>query len=357
MALKRLYLKNKPSRKIMIVFAVTGILLVVLLISGLRMANNYWGANIDLKNQKETFIYIPNDADFELVKTLIYREDIIIKKSSFEWAANFMGYTQHIKPGRYRVVNGMSNSALIKMLKVGHQAPVRLTFNNIRQKEKLAGIVSKKLEADSAEIVLLLNDEAFLKPLGVNRETALTLFIPDTYEFLWNTDGKGFVSRMKKEYDRFWNSQRVEKAKKLSMTQQEVMILASIVDEETIKQDEKPVVAGLYINRLKKGILLQADPTVKFANGNFQVNRILKKDLEIDSPYNTYKYAGLPPGPIRVASVSGIDAVLNAQPHDYYYMCAKEDFSGYHNFAKTLEQHNRNAAKYRRALKERNIWR
>jgi len=357
MPIKRLHLKSKPSRKAMIYITITAILLIVLLVMGLRLSNNYLKPNVNLNGKSETFLYIPDNTTFDELKTLIYRENIIVNKHSFEWIAERMNYTNHIKGGKYKVADGMSNYSLIKLLRSGKQVPVMVTFNNIRQREKLTGIIAKKIEADSSELTALLYNDDFLKPFGFNRETALALFIPNTYQFNWNTNSKAFVARMKKEYDKFWNSERLNKCKTLGLNQIEVSILASIVDEETIKTDEKPVVAGLYINRLRKGILLQADPTVKFANGNFEANRVLNKDLEIDSPYNTYKYAGLPPGPIRIPSISGIDAVLNATQHDYYYMCAKEDFSGYHNFAKTLEQHNRNAAKYRKALKERRIFR
>jgi UPF0755 protein len=183
------------------------------------------------------------------------------------------------------------------------------------------------------------------------------MFIPNTYEFYWTTPAKKFIDRMNREYKSFWNENRLKKAKATDMTPIEVSTLASIVDEETVKADEKPVVAGLYINRLNKGIRLQADPTIKFAINDFTVKRILNKDLKADSPYNTYIYAGLPPGPIRIPSIQGIDAVLNHKDHKYLYMCAKEDFSGYHNFAKTLKQHNQNAERYRRALHKNRIWR
>ena len=201
----------------------------------------------------------------------------------------------------------------------------------------------------------LLKDKAYVSQLGFKETTLPSLFLPNTYQMYWNTDAKGFVSRMKREYTNFWTDERVQKANEKGLTPVEVSVLASIVDEETQKADEKPLVAGLYLNRLKRGMRLQADPTLKYALGDFSIKRLLNDDMEINSPYNTYKYAGLPPGPIRIPSIVGLNAVLDAASHKYLYMCAKEDFSGYHNFAKTLSQHNQNAAKYRRELNKRGI--
>jgi UPF0755 protein len=215
--------------------------------------------------------------------------------------------------------------------------------------------MGQKLLLDSAEVIQRLTDKTYLAQYGLTPETAVCLFIPNTYEVYWTMNAEQFVARMKKEHTRFWNEERRAKARAQGLTPEEVVTLASIVDEETNKNDEKPMVAGLYLNRLKRGMLLQADPTVKYAHGKFDLRRILLVHLTIDSPYNTYKYAGLPPGPIRIPSMAAIESVLNPAKHNYLYMCAKEDFSGYHNFASTLSQHNANARRYQQALNQRGI--
>lgn len=287
----------------------------------------------------------------------LYESNLILERSSFEWLAEKKNYRNHIRPGRYRIQDGMSNNQLINMLRSGKQEPVRLTFHNLRTLSQLAGIAGSQLEADSLQIMKLLNDHTYLKGFGYNPQTIPAMFIPDTYEFFWNTGASGFIERMKKEHDRFWSRPRQNLLEKTGLSRIEVSILASIVEEETIKKDEYPVIAGVYINRLKRGMRLQADPTVKFANNNFSMNRVLKKHLEKDSPYNTYKYAGLPPGPIRLPSPAAIDGVLNFHAHQYLFFCAKDDFSGYHAFAKTLQEHNRNARRYQQALNKKRILR
>lgn len=266
------------------------------------------------------------------------------------------GYDPAKKPGAYRVDSTMSVYDVYKMLSAGWQTPVKFTFNNIRTVEQFAQRAAEQLMFSSQELMTVLSDTARLSALGVTRETLPALFIPDTYEFYWTVSPERFVDRMKKEYDRFWNESRQKKAAEISLTPVEVATLASIVEEETNDSEELSIVAGLYLNRLKRGILLQADPTVRFAVGDFEMRRVLLSHLQIDSPYNTYRYAGLPPGPIRIPSKRGIDAVLNYTRHNYLYMCAKEDFSGKHNFARTLAEHNRNAARYQAALSARKIF-
>ncbi|PZX14390.1 UPF0755 protein [Breznakibacter xylanolyticus] len=357
MALRRRSQSFRPSRKWMVIMALTGIVALTALGVGYRYYRWFFASNIITPGTEAHYIYIPNGAEFDEVMALLQREKILKSTPSFHKVAQLMKYPSLIKGGRYRVRTGMSNYELVSALRAGKQSPVKLTFTNIRTKADLAHVVSQKLMTDSAELVKLLHDNDYLKQYDATSQTALARFIPNSYELYWNTDAKGFVERMHKEYRRFWSEQRTQQAQRTQLTPDEISTLASIVDEETQKNDEKPIVAGLYLNRLKKRMLLQADPTVKFALGDFTIKRILHKDLEIDSPYNTYKYVGLPPGPIRIPSITAIDAVLNAQQHDYLYMCAREDFSGYHNFAKSLAQHNVNAAKYRKALKERNIWR
>ncbi|MCW3807611.1 endolytic transglycosylase MltG [Plebeiibacterium marinum] len=331
------------------------VLILLALLFGVRFYRFIYGNNVVVENVECPYLYIPNGTTFSELKKIIEDNGFVKDIESFSWVAQKKEYVQHVKGGRYLLKHGMSNNQLVNLLRSGRQDALNITFNNIRKPEQLASVVSAKLMVDSAELVTLFKDVELVKKYGFTLETFPSMFIPNTYQMYWNTDAKGFVKRMKKEYDRFWTSERVSKSEKLGISPVEVSILASIVDEETIMSDEKPIVAGLYLNRLNKRIRLQADPTVKYALGDFSIQRVLSKDLEIDSPYNTYKYAGLPPGPIRFPSVEGINAVLNRREHNYYYMCAKEDFSGYHNFARSLSQHNVNAQKYRNELRKRGI--
>jgi len=250
----------------------------------------------------------------------------------------------------------MNNNQLIDMLRMGKQVPVKLIFNNnIRTKKELIDIVTKKLEVDSLSLYQTFENNSLYEPWGFNSHNILCMFIPNTYEFYWNTNSVSFFERMYKEYKKFWNIQRLEKAKKANLSPIEITILASIVLQETKKIDEMPKIAGVYINRLKKDMPLQADPTVVYAIGDFSIKRVLKKHLEIDSPYNTYKYKGLPPGPICLPDPVTIDKTLDYEQHNYLFFCAKEDFSGYHNFAETIAQHQQNALKYKIALNKKNI--
>ena len=267
-----------------------------------------------------------------------------------------MRYDQKIRPGRYEIYAGMSNFTLIRNLRSGRQKPLKLTFNNIRTKEQLAGRLGKQLMADSTKIIQLLNDSAFLSAYGLTPNTSISTFIPNTYEVFWDLDALELFERMKKEYDKFWTVDRKAKAAAIPMSELEVSTLASIVEEETNGKTERPTVAGLYINRLKIGMPLQADPTVKFAVGNFGLRRITGEHLRFISPYNTYKNTGLPPGPIRVSTPDGIDAVLNYSKHNYIFMCAKETLNGEHNFAIDYKEHKANARKYQKALNERKIF-
>jgi UPF0755 protein len=276
-------------------------------------------------------------------------------KTTFEWVADRKKYERHVNPGRYKIRNRMSNNDLVNMLRAGLQEPTSLVINNVRTPEDLAVKVAEQIEPDTAAIMNLFRDKAYIESLGFNGYTILGMFIPDTYECWWNISARGFFERMKKESNRFWNLERSYKADRIKLTPNEVITLASIIENETSKTEEFRRIAGVYLNRLDKGIKLQADPTVKFALGNFGIKRVLKKHTEIDSPYNTYRYYGLPPGPICMPSVRAIDAVLNYEKHDYIYFCAKEDFSGTHNFARTLEQHNRNARLYQKALNRQRI--
>lgn len=252
--------------------------------------------------------------------------------------------------GAYRMKEGMSAMDVARKLTRRQQDPVRMTFGNVRLKEQLAGRMARPLMCDSASVLAAMLSPGFLEAAGLDEANIGTVFLPDTYEVYWNIDPARLMERMLAEYRRFWNESRQQKAQALGLTPREVSVLASIAEEETTGRQERGVVARLYWNRLQRGMLLQADPTVKFALGNFALRRILLSHLEVDSPYNTYRYAGLPPGPIRIVEKATIDTILNSQPNNYLYMCAKPDFSGSHNFATTLTEHNRNAEAYHAAL-------
>lgn len=347
---------NKTSffKNLFIIFLIGGITLI-----GIKGYQYYKGVkepNINLSGEKSSFIYIPTGSDFKDVTAILYKGNIIVHKPSFEWVSEQKKYVNNVKPGKYKLLPGMSNNELVNLLRSGKQEPVKLVFNKVRTLEKFAGIISNQIEADSSKLVAKLKDAQYLKKYNKTVETSLTLFIPNTYELYWNTGSDRFIERMFNEYNRFWNNSRMEKAVQIGMTPEQIITLASIVEEETNKNDEKAKLAGVYLNRLKKGMRLQADPTVKYALGDFEIKRILTKHLEIESPYNTYKNSGLPPGPICIPTISSIDAVLNFEKHNYLYFCANADFSGYHAFAKNLIEHNQNAAKYQAALNRNRIY-
>ena len=334
------------------------VILVIFIIAGVKGIDIYRKAfkpNIFTKNRKAFYLYIPTGSSYNDVMDILYGNNLVKNKNTFEWAAERMNYSKHVHPGRYKLKNRMTNHRLILMLRSGLQEPVMLTFNKTRTLEKLAGKVSKRIEADYNEIIDLLHNKEYLDKLGFNENTIKGLFIPNTYEFYWNTSAEQFIERMVNEYNIFWDKKRTNKAEKMNFTINEVITLASIVGEETSKEEEMPRIAGVYINRLNKGIRLQADPTVKYAIGDFTIRRVLSRHLQTDSPYNTYRYAGLPPGPITIPSISSINAVLDYEKHNYLYFCAKEDFSGYHYFSKTLAQHNKYARLYQKALNKRRI--
>ena len=344
--------KKKQSKRNII----AGILLFfVLLIAGVGV----WGYRLawapNFMPQETVYIYIGKDKSFtDLCRQLQDSADCS-RIGSFKQLAGMLKYQANIRTGRYAVSSGMSNLQLLNDLRRGHQVATRLTFNNIRFKEDLAERLDEQLMLDKDELLSLLNDSAYCDSLGFTTETITSLFIPNTYEVYWNIPADKLMQRMKREYIAFWTDVRLEKAKAIGLTPAEVATLASIVEEETAASDEYPIVAGLYLNRLHRGIPLQADPTVKFAVGDFTLQRILFEHLEVDSPYNTYKHAGLPPGPLRIPTIKGMDSVLNYMKHNYLYMCANEDFSGRHNFAATLAEHNRNANRYRAELNRRKI--
>ncbi|MBN2814349.1 MAG: endolytic transglycosylase MltG [Bacteroidales bacterium] len=331
---------------------------VIFIIAGVKIASMYneiYGPNVNTPGKEDFLLYIPTGSDYNDVIALLEENHIIKDRKTFDWAAGKKNYAENIHPGRYRIRQNMSNNQLLDMLRSGLQEPVNVVINVARTPEDLATKIATQIEAGKDDMMILMNDEAYLLTLGFNKETIIGMFIPNTYEFWWNTDARDFFTRMKKEYDRFWNRERSGRAGEMKFSPNEIITLASIIISETNKEDEYRRIAGVYINRLNKGMRLQADPTVKFALGDFERQRILKADTYIDSPYNTYMYAGLPPGPIAIPPVKAIDAVLKYEKHDYLYFCAKEDFSGYHSFARTLDQHNRNARLYQKALNRRKI--
>lgn len=301
------------------------------------------------------YVYIDND---DTVDSVITKLDRIANRhsiSAFKTLVRHSSYAQNIREGRFEITPGNGAFTVFRKMKNGLQSPVNLTIPSVRTPEKLAEAVATKLMFNKAELINELNSDSVCKKYGYTKETIMCMFIPNTYSLYWNTPVSKFLDKMNEESKRFWTFERSNKAKAMGLSTEEVITLASIVDEETANTKEKPMVAGMYYNRLKADMPLQADPTVKFALKQFELRRIYHNMLATDSPYNTYKYKGLPPGPIRIPTVEGIDAVLNYVHHDYLYMCAKEDFSGTHNFAKTYEEHKQNAAKYTKALNKRGI--
>lgn len=324
---------------------------------GYRIYSKVYMPNVDLGGKEYAYIQIPTGTTYEQVKQIIEESGYIKDCSTFLWTSSRMGYPYSIKPGRYRLTHGLTNKDLVSMLRAGLQTPVRVTFNSFRTPQQLAQRISQQLEVDSVEIVNAFASNEIPLEFDFTGQTFIGMFVPNTYELFWNTDAKGFFKRMKREYDAFWNSDRMKRANKMGFTPLEVITLASIVEEETIREDERPRVAGVYVNRLNRGMPLQADPTIKFAHGDFGMRRVLSKHLNIDSPYNTYKNRGLPPGPINSPSISSIDAVLKYESHKYLYFCAKPDYSGYHSFATNFADHNKNAREYQRFLNRERIYR
>ena len=348
--------KKKGGGKVKLtVWIVLIILFIFALAFGYWLFRTVMSPNVHTLDGKETVVYIPTGSTYDDVTTILSEANLLISPKSFDWVAKKKDYPGNIRPGRYVIANGINNNRLVNMLRGGLQSPINVTFNNMRDIDQLAGRISKQIEADSSSIADLLHNQEYISQMGFDSRTIPALFLPDTYEFYWNTDAEGFVYRMFQEYNKFWTDERRQQAADKGLTPIQVSTLASIVNKETNMSDEMPRVAGVYLNRLKNNWLLQADPTLIFAWNDYSIRRVLEYHKQIESPYNTYKYPGLPPGPICIPSIAAVKAVLNAEDHHYFYFCAKEDFSGYHNFAKTLTEHNRNAAKYQQALNQRGI--
>ena len=333
------------------------IILIVCLVLLLGTATNFslklFRSNTN-KQFDQGYLYIPTGSNLDDVVAIIKAQHILNNTESFKWVASKMNF-KNIKPGKYKITKGLSNIELVRLLRSGKQEPIKLTFQNIRLKTDFAGYIGKNFEIDSLAFLNMLDSIDLVRQYGFDEETIFCMFIPNTYEMYWNTSKEKFFERMQKEYVKFWHTERLAQAKAIGLSPVQVSILASIVDQEALLNREMVRIAGVYMNRLNRGIKLEADPTVIFANGDFTVKRVLYKLLQKDSPYNTYKYSGLPPGPICMPSVAAIDAVLHFEKHNYIYFCAKEDFSGLHNFASNVTEHQMNARKFQQALNNRGI--
>jgi UPF0755 protein len=314
--------------------------MVALSIIVLELYKKICKANIRFGDEiEERYIFIDSDDEFSDLVYMLKSYNLLLDIESFKWVADKKNYINNIKPGRYFINKDMNNNELINLLRSGKQSPVKVTFNNIRSLNSVSSKLSSYLEADSSDILEVFLDEEFLRKNNFNEYNIISIFIPNTYKL-------------------FWNKSRVNKAAKINLSFQDISTLASIVEkEQNIRIDERPTIAGLYLNRLKKGMRLESDPTLIFALNDFNINRVLNKDKKVKSPYNTYLNKGIPPGPICIPSINAIDAVLNAEEHKYIFMCAKEDFSGYHNFAKNYAKHLINARKYQKMLNKKKILR
>lgn len=318
-----------------------------------KIYDDVLGENVTRNN---VVLYVHTGKGYDYFLNNLKKQNFLNNIVGFNRLAKVMKLESNLHPGRYVFEKGMNSLDLIRMIKAGNQQPINITFKYAERKEELPRIFARQLELDSNYFNDLLNDTATYTKFGFDANNIISLFIPNTYNFYWNTNASQLMQRMKKEYDRFWNKDRMTKAYLVHLSPQQVATLASIVQKESNKADEMPVIAGVYLNRMRRGIPLQADPTVLYSWNDKSIRRVLTLHTAIESPYNTYKYAGLPPGPICAASIQAIDAVLNAVKHDYLYFCAKEDLSGYHNFAVSLVQHNQNALRYQRELNNRKIY-
>lgn len=342
-----------------IVVRITAVILLLLLIGAIiawkPLRSIYFsGVPNDISNQ---FLLIPTGATFEQVVDSLQHHGMLSNAQDFEWLAEKMKYKRpEMRAGRFEIKPGWSNRELIKHLRAGDQAAVKVVLNNERLPEEVAGKISKVLEGDSLTFLQAFSDSAWLVQFGYTPKNLMTAFIPNTYLMYWNSDGRAFLKRMFKESEDFWEkNNRREKAQALGLSSEEVYTLASIVERETNLKPEKPTIAGVYLNRLRIGMPLQADPTAVFATRDFSAKRVTYYHTQFDSPYNTYLYKGLPPGPISMASISSLDAVLNPEQHDYLYFCAKPDYSGGHAFAATLQGHNVNVERFHSFLEQAGI--
>jgi UPF0755 protein len=315
----------------------------------------FFVSNFLVQKTESQFLYIPKGAGFSQVKDSLEANHIVHDFLAFAFVSKLLGYQEKVKPGAYEIQPNEANWSVIKRLRSGRQSPLRLTFQTVRTKKQLAQRLDNKLEFKGEDLLALLENPEIQKKYQLNDENIISLFVPDTYEVYWTISPEGLLEKMEKAYKKLWNEERLSKAKKLNLNPEQVMTLASIVQSETNKTDEMPRVAGVYLNRLATDMPLQADPTVVFAVGDFEIKRVREGHKQVESPYNTYKYNGLPPGPIAIPSRQAIDAVLNREQHDYLFFCAREDFSGYHNFTKDFSEHLKNARTYQAALNKAGI--
>lgn len=334
-------------------------LLVIVSTLAATMAFYFWqvaySPNLNVEGKEKFVLYVPKNATYESLMDTLHKYKIINDEVAFGFMTKRMGLKESIKPGRYEIKPNAANKEIISKIRSGNQDPVKLTFNNVRTKEDLIKKIGTKLDFDSNVLLEKMKNEEACAKYGFTSETIMCMFLPDTYFIYWNSSVEDFMDRMKTEYEKFWNDKRLAQAKVINMTPIQVGVMASIVQSETNKPDEMPRVAGVYVNRIATDMPLQADPTVKFAVGDFSLKRILTKHLMTPSPYNTYINTGLPPGPIALPERVALDAVLGYEKHNYTYFCAKEDFSGYHNFAATYTEHLKNADIYQAALDARGI--
>ncbi len=338
-----------------VVWGIVAALFIIVAFMGVLIYKKIYTPNIFSSKNASQYLFIPTGTDFNGLVKILDDGNLLIDEASFRWTAHQMKYDTKVKPGKYKLAQRMSNKDLITLLRSGKQTPVNVIFNNIRTKEQLAQRVSEQIEAPQQAVLNLLNDFDFTKKMGFTSDNILSMFLPNTYELYWNTSADKFIQRMKKEYDKFWTADRLLKAKKINLTPVQISVIASIVQLESNRESEKPTIAGVYINRYKKDWKLEADPTLVYALGDFTVTRVLNVYKEIESPYNTYKYKGLPPGPICLPTINSLNAVLNYTTHTYMYFCAKEDFSGYHSFASTYSKHLENARRFQKAMDRRGI--
>lgn len=354
MPIKRLSKPLRPQK----ILLVAVLVVAAVAIAGCVVCRKFlWSPVLNLDGDEKVALYIPTGATYDDVVVLLSADGKLAEPEAFGVMAWMMGYPDAVKPGKYTLSPEMSARGLVSMLRGGMQTPVRVTFSVVRDVERLAGVVSRYVEADSSSLLCAMRDTALAARFGFKPETAVAMYMPDSYEVWWNISSEAWVERMAHEYGVFWDERRRAKADSIGLTPVEVCTLASIVEEESNNDEDRKIIAGLYLNRLRMGMPLQACPTVKYALGDFTMRRVTLADTQVDSPYNTYVNKGLPPGPIRITSKRAIETVLNYAPSDYLYMCARPDGSGLHDFARTLAQHQVNAARYHKALNKKNIYR
>ncbi len=334
------------------------IVLILLAIGGYYIYDTFFKSNLFLGDKKSDFLYVPTGTDYEGLKTILQKEGLK-DIAAFDWVAKKMKLPENIHPGKYRVLSNMSNREIVNLLKYNKQEKVKVTLTaNIHTMDEIIEILDNKFEMSESELEALLYDNDVLaNKYGMSKATATSLIIPDSYEFSWATSAETFFNEMYKNYTTFWSSSRLQAAANMNLRADEVVTLAAIVYSESKIKSEQQKIAGVYLNRIKKDMLLQADPTVTFANGNFDVKRVTNNDKETDSKYNTYKYKGLPPGPICLVPKSAIEATLNYVRHNYIFFCAKPELNGYSDFSATYEQHQKYAAAYQKAMDKKGIFR